>query len=98
MTPEEPSLEENAIALLLRSPSLDVGTIMDLLDVGDRDFREMARRNARIAELLEARRLGTLEPIKGEPKQCPACGEWFMPYASARFCSDTCKKMGRLGT
>ena len=89
------TLEEDAIALLLRSPRLEVGTIMELLDVGDRDFREMAERNAKISELLEARRTGSLEPASTEPKQCPVCDEWFIPYASERCCSDACKKAQR---
>ena len=87
------TLEEDAIALLLRSPRLEVGTIMDLLDVGDRDFREMTKRNETICELLEARRCGTLEPTSAEPKRCPVCEEWFIPYASERCCSDGCKKI-----
>jgi len=41
------NIEENAVALLLRSPRLDVGTIMDVLDLGDREFREMMLRNPR---------------------------------------------------
>ncbi len=46
------NIEENAVALLLRSPRLDVGTIMDLLDLGDREFREMTTRNPQIHNLL----------------------------------------------
>ena len=57
------NIEENAVALLLRSPRLDVGTIMDLLDLGDREFREMTTRNPQIHKLLEARREGTLPVI-----------------------------------
>ena len=90
------SLEEEAIALLLRSPRLEVTTIIDLMEVSDLEFREMTRRNPRIASLLAARRAGTLEPRTAEPAQCPACQEWFVPYAAARFCSDTCRDMGRL--
>ena len=90
------TLEEKAIELLLRSPRLEAGTILDLLDVGDREFREMARRNATIAKLLEARRAGELKPPKSEPVQCPVCSEWFVPYGSSRFCSDTCRTAGRI--
>jgi hypothetical protein len=89
-------LEEEAIALLLRSPRLTVGTIIDLLDVSDREFRSMAQRNPRIADLLAQRRDGTLADRDAEPTQCPACDEWFVPYASARFCSDSCRKVDRL--
>ena len=90
------SLEEKAIELLLRSPRLEAGTILDLLDVGDREFREMARRNRTIAKLLEARRAGELEAPKSEPVQCPVCSEWFVPYGASRFCSDTCRTAGRI--
>jgi hypothetical protein len=90
------TLEEEAIALLLRSPRLEVGTIIDLLEVSDRDFREMIKHNDRIATLMNERREGTLAPPQAEPTQCPACEEWFLPYASARFCSDSCRTMGRL--
>lgn len=85
------TLEENAVELLLRSPKLDVGTIIDLLDVGDLEFRAMARRNPAIENLLETRRLGELEPLASEPIECPACSDWFVPYGSSRFCSDICK-------
>ncbi len=90
------TLEEEAIALLLRSPRLEVGTIIDLLEVSDREFRDMVSHNDAIAQLLQARRNGTLEPRAAEPAQCPACEEWFIPYAAARFCSDACRSLGRL--
>src|SRR5262245_33923560 len=35
------TLEEQAIQLLLRSPRLEVTTIIDLMDVSDAEFREM---------------------------------------------------------
>ena len=87
-------LEEKAIELLLRSPRLEAGRILDLLDVGDREFREMAQRNRTIAKLLEARRAGELKAPKSEPVECQACSEWFVPYGSSRFCSDTCRTAG----
>jgi hypothetical protein len=91
------TLEEQAIALLLRSPRLDVGTIIDLLEVSDREFRHMAAHNDDIARLMQARRDGTLTPRAAEPARCPACEEWFIPYAAARFCSDACRSLGRQG-
>jgi len=89
------TLEEQAIQLLLRSPRLEVGTIIDLMDVSDREFREMVKRNARIAELLAARAAGTLPAREVEPMQCPSCDDWFVPYAAARFCSDACRTLGQ---
>ena len=88
------ALEENAIAHLLRSPRFDVGTIIDLFDVSDREFREMVKRNPIIEDLLQARRLGTLERRSTEPRKCPACAEWFVPYGRARYCSDACRTVG----
>ena len=90
------TLEEEAIMLLLRSPRLSVGTIIDLLEVSDREFRDMAQRNERIAALLARRRDGTLDQTPVEPAQCPACEEWFVPYAAARYCSDSCRSVDRL--
>ena len=96
MSSESMALEEEAIALLLRSPRLEVGTIIDLLDVSDAAFREMVKRNARIAALMDERRTGALVARPAEPTQCPACDDWFVPYASARFCSDACRDIGRI--
>jgi hypothetical protein len=90
------TLEEEAIALLLRSPRLEVGTIIDLLDVSDAAFRRMVANNPRISALLEERRAGQLPWPSTEPAQCSACEDWFLPYASARFCSDACRDLGRL--
>jgi hypothetical protein len=90
------TLEEEAISLLLRSPRLDVTTILNLLDVGDLEFREIVKRNPRIAELLEERRRGELVVAETEPAQCGVCKEWFVPYGGARFCSDRCRDVGRV--
>ncbi len=90
------TLEEEAIALLLRSPRLEVGTIIDLLDVSDLAFRDMVKHNPRIATLMAERRAGALPEMKCEATRCPACDDWFVPYASARFCSDACRDIGRI--
>ena len=79
-------VDETAVALLLRSPHLEVGQIMELMDIGDREFRDMASRNGDIAQRLEERRLGTLRPIKSEPRRCKSCREWFVPYGHDRYC------------
>jgi len=89
-------MEETAVALLLRSPHLEVGQIMELMDIGDREFRDMVCRNSDIARLLEERRAGALRPIKAEPRRCRSCNEWFQPYGSDRFCSDSCKRAARI--
>ena len=95
-TEEMVKLTEAAAALLLRSPALTLSQILELLDIGDAEFREMSRSNTRIAELLAMRRDGKL--IRTEPglEHCRACGELFVPYAGARHCSDECRAIARL--
>ena len=93
---EAAKLAETAVLLLLRSPRFAVGEILELLDIGEGEFREIAKRNRRIHELLEERRLGQLAPLDKEPRRCGACREWFVPYGADRFCSDECKKAGQI--
>ena len=88
---------ETAVLLLLRSPRFALSEILELLDMSERDFREIAKRNHRVKELLEERRLGQLKPFDKEPRQCRQCHEWFVPYGADRYCSDECKKAGLLG-
>jgi hypothetical protein len=90
------TLEEQALSLLLRSPRLSLSQILELLDVGDAEFRVIAARNKSVANLLEARKEGTLQSEPPAAKRCPSCADWFVPYGSARFCSDPCKSIGRL--
>jgi len=91
-------LQESAAALLLRSPRLSVSLVMDLLDISDAEFRSLIQHNERVSELLEQRRRGELASTEPELKTCPGCEEWFIPYASARFCSDECAKIAQLMT
>jgi hypothetical protein len=90
------TLEEQALSLLLRSPRLSLSQILELLDVGDAEFRAIAARNNSVANLLEARKEGTLQSEAPAARRCPSCTDWFVPYGSARFCSDPCKSIGRL--
>ncbi len=90
------SLQESAAALLLRSPRLSVSLVMELLDISDAEFRELVKENAEVSELLEKRRRGELAREEPDIKTCPACGDWFIPYAGARFCSDECRKIARI--
>ena len=95
---ESATLVETAAALLLRSPRLTVSQIMDLLDIGDAEFRGMTGNSATIRALLEQRRNGELAPPQAELKTCPGCGEWYLPYAGARYCSDECGRIVRIRT
>jgi len=100
MTPQQDeslaALTTSAAALLLRSPALTLSQILDLLDIGDAEFREMTRSNPRIARLLERRRAGELSRPEDALRACAACGEWFLPYAGSRQCSDECRRIARL--
>ncbi|NIP13452.1 MAG: hypothetical protein GWM88_01380 [Pseudomonadales bacterium] len=93
---EQEKLEEKACALLLRSPHLSVSQVLDLMDIGDLEFREMLKTNPRIASVMEQRREGALPRPESKLTECPACGDWFVPYASARCCSDTCAKIDQI--
>lgn len=92
-------LEEQAAALLLRSPNLSVSDVMELLDLGDTQFKQIADRNPAVARLLEARRRGELGELCQRRDQelqlrtCLTCAEEFLPYAGSRYCSDTCARL-----
>ena len=89
-------LKASGVMLLLRSPRLSVSLILELLDIGDAEFRQMCRDYPRIADLLEARRCGALQAETVEPVCCPGCGNWFLPYGGARQCSDECRQIVRI--
>jgi len=91
-------LQESAAALLLRSPRLSVSLILELLDLSDAEFRELTLRNERVRELLDKRRRGELATEEPQLKTCPGCGDWFIPYAHARCCSDECVRIILLQT
>ena len=82
--------------LLLRSPRWSVSLVLELLDIGDAEFRRMCHDNPRIAELLEARRNGTLELEPAKLALCPGCDDWFLPYGGSRHCSDECRQIARI--
>ena len=50
--------DAQALALLLRSPRLTVSQVLELLDLGDREFRTLCAEHANIRHLLELRRRG----------------------------------------
>ncbi len=87
------NLEESAATLLLRSPRLSVSLVLELLDISDAEFRAMVQQNPTLSALLERRRKGELTFKDPELAACPGCGDWFIPYAAARYCSDECHKM-----
>jgi hypothetical protein len=62
------ALKATAAALLLRSEHLSLSQILDLLDIGDAEFRVMTDANPQIGGLLEQRRNGTLQSNKEDLK------------------------------
>jgi hypothetical protein len=90
------ALKLTAATLLLRSPRLSLSQILELLDIGDAEFREMTRDNAQVQALLAQRRAGTLEIPEAQLLTCIGCGEWFLPYAGARHCSDDCRRIAKI--
>lgn len=92
----EPNLQADALELLLRSPRLNIETILRLLDIDERDFRELVKTNPAIGGLLKQRSQGLLELQGTEPRKCAMCKEWFLPYAGAKLCSDECKIADRI--
>lgn len=93
---EMSALKLTAATLLLRSPRLSLSQILELLDIGDAEFRDMTRDNEQIQALLAQRRAGTLEVKEAELRTCLGCDEWFVPYAGARHCSDECRRIARI--
>jgi hypothetical protein len=89
-------LTVSGVLLLLRSPRLSVSQVLELMDIGDAEFRQLCHEHPRIGQLLEARRHGRLQAQSAEPACCPVCGSWFLPYAGSRQCSDECREIVRL--
>ncbi len=91
-----PNLQADALELLLRSPRLNIDTILRLLDIDERDFRDLVKANPAVGGLLKQRSQGLLELQGTEPRKCPMCKEWFLPYAGSKLCSDECKAADRI--
>ena len=70
-----------AASLLLRSSRWSVSAVMDLLEIGDLEFREMMLTNARLAEIVRKRQAGE-DHSEVYDRQCNVCGEL---YATATF-------------
>lgn len=89
-------LQESAATLLLRSPRLSVSLVLDLLDISDAEFRNLAQDNAKISALLEKRKRGELQTEQADLKTCPVCEDLFVPYAGRRYCCDECTRIARI--
>ncbi len=84
-------LQADALELLLRSPRLDIDTILRLLDIDEREFRSLVKINPALGGLLKQRSQGLLELPGTKPRKCSICNDWFLPYAGDKLCSDECK-------
>ena len=79
----ETPLTIEAAGLLLRSPHWTVSEVLDLLDIGDAEFREMVLDNRRLANILERRRQHCVDIHE---RQCRACGEMFVTATFRNHC------------
>jgi len=91
-------LQADALELLLRSPRLNIDTILRLLDIDERDFRALVKINPALGGLLKQRSQGLLELPGTEPRKCSICSDWFLPYAGDKLCSDECKAADQIDT
>ena len=89
-------IAEQAATLLLRSPNLSISAVLELLEIGDGEFRQMVAGNERLAKLLDDRRAGRLRALPKDLRICPTCHEWYLPYGGARYCSDVCASTARV--
>ena len=79
----ETLLTIEAAGLLLRSPRWTVSEVLDLLDIGDAEFREMVLDNRSLANILERRRQHCVDI---QERQCRACGEAFVTATFRKYC------------
>ena len=83
-----------AAGLLLRSPRWTVTEVLDLLDIGDAEFREMVLDNHTLANILE-RRKAHCNDI--QERQCRACGEAFLTATFRNYCgAPACRAVARI--
>lgn len=83
-----------AASLLLRSPHWTVTEVLDLLDIGDAEFREMVLANHHLANILEQRRQHGVEVRE---RQCRACGELFLTARFRDYCgAPACRAVAKI--
>ena len=81
--PSPTSTTVEAAGLLLRSPQWTVSEVLELLDIGDAEFREMLLHNHTLADILERRRQHCVDIHE---RQCRACGESFLTATFRNYC------------
>jgi hypothetical protein len=97
---DTPIPSHNAIAeaatLLLRSPRWSVSDVLELLEIGDQEFRRLVEADALLARVLEARKNGSVFNGVVE-RQCSVCGEIFATATFRDHCgAPRCLDVSRL--
>lgn len=83
-----------AAGLLLRSPCWTVSEVLELLDIGDAEFREMVLGDRRLADILDRRRRHCVDVHE---RQCRACGEAFLTATFRNYCgAPACRAVARI--
>jgi hypothetical protein len=91
-----PDPTAEAATLLLRSPRWSVSEVMELLEIGDVEFRHLIEADARLARILEARKSGdAFNGIVERP--CIVCGDVFTTATYRDHCgAAACTRVSRL--
>ena len=90
----ESLLTVEAAGLLLRSPRWTVTEVLELLDIGDAEFREMVSCNSGLAQILERRRQHCVDIHE---RQCRVCGESFLTATFRNHCgAPACRAMAAI--
>ncbi len=82
-----------AVTLLLRSPQWSVSDVMELLEIGDAEFRALVEHNSKLARVLQERK--SEEAFDGlTERQCKACGETFSTATFRAYCgAPVCRRV-----
>lgn len=93
---QQPDPAAEAATLLLRSPLWSVSDVLELLEIGDAEFRRMVEAEPRLARVLEARGAGALFNGIVE-RTCVACGEVYTTATYRDHCgAAACVRVSRL--
>ncbi len=85
-----------AVTLLLRSPRWSVTDVMELLEIGDAEFRRLVEQNGKLARVLQERKADSAFDGLTE-RQCKACGELFRTATFRAYCgAPACRRVERL--
>ncbi|HAR31683.1 MAG TPA: hypothetical protein DCR65_09150 [Gammaproteobacteria bacterium] len=84
-----------AAVLLLRSPRWSVTDVLELLEIGDREFHALVRADRRLARVLEARAAGT--GVTMVERSCVVCGDAYVTATHRdHCCSSACARISRM--